>query len=474
MFSKKYNRAPRFNYFLRALSGEFDMKNEGPLKLLRKGVEECGEIFHMKVAHKNLTVLMGPEATKVMFESKDHEIGQKEVYDFTIPVFGKNVVYDSPVEVMAQQLKFVSTALKKRNALRNAVPKAAGEAFKHVAAMYKEEGEINIHEMCSVLTLNSAARVLLGDTCRESLRHEFGSLYQDLSDGMSHLSYFLPYLPTKAHRQRDAARKRIGEVFKNVIKMRKASGVSEDGFLDVLLDARYRDGRKLNDDEICGLTVAALFGGQHTSAITTTWLAMLTSMPQYRYVADKIREEFEEALQKTDYVLNWETVELMPFAHACVKETLRMFPPLISLLRYARADLKCGKYDIPKGDIVVTSPSVLHHLPQYYEDPEVFKPERFLHEDVSVENQHGSSFNDTKHLYIPFGSGRHSCMGERYGILQIKIVFAIMLRELDFELVNPDFDPKVDYSAIVAGPPHEDCMLRYKRRHPSPEISIEI
>jgi sterol 14-demethylase len=86
---------------------------------------------------------------------------------------------------------------------------------------------------------------------------------------MSHLSFFLPHAPTKAHRERDTARAKISEIFTKVIDERRAAKVEGNtDFLQVILDARYKDGSEVTTEETVGLLLAALFAGQHTSNIT--------------------------------------------------------------------------------------------------------------------------------------------------------------------------------------------------------------
>ena len=79
--------------------------------------------------------------------------------------------------------------------------------------------------------------------------------------------------------------------------------------------------------------------------------------------------------------LDYEAVGNMEFLQNCVKESLRLFPPLIMLMRMAMQDIPTtanGKnYIIPKGDIVIASPAVASRMPSVFKNPNAFEPDRF-------------------------------------------------------------------------------------------------
>jgi sterol 14-demethylase len=94
---------PRFNILAPLLTGKFKLEAEGPLAIVQAGYDKFGDIFRVKIAHRGLTFVIGP-ASKVFFSANDNELSQREVYHFTVPVFGKNIVYDAPPGVMIQQV----------------------------------------------------------------------------------------------------------------------------------------------------------------------------------------------------------------------------------------------------------------------------------------------------------------------------------------------------------------------------------
>jgi len=223
------------------------------------------------------------------------------------------------------------------------------------------------------------------------------------------------------------------------------------------IDARYKDGTGLTDDQICGMLIATLFAGQHTSHVTSTWVGMLV----LAYKAKEWRlleEEQKEVIARHGDKLDYDILSEMDNLYACIKETLRLHPPLIMLMRYVHQPFSVttagGKeYTIPKGHIVATSPAFAHRLERVYKDPLKFDPDRFK-EGRAEDKKLPFSF-------IGFGGGRHGCMGEYFAYMQVKTIWCILIRNFDFELAGPV--PEPDYDSMVVGPKGE-CLINYKRR----------
>lgn len=283
------------------------------------------------------------------------------------------------------------------------------------------------------------------------------ALFHDLDNGMQPISVIFPYLPIPAHRQRDRARARLAEIFATIIKARKASGQSEEDMLQCFIDSKYKDGRPTSESEVTGLLIAALFAGQHTSSITSTWTGAY--LLRHREFLVNAVEEQKEILKKHGEKIDHDILSEMDVLYRCIKEALRLHPPLIMLLRQSHSDFtvrtRDGKeYDIPKGHIVATSPAFANRLSHIYKDPDTYDPDRFA--PGREEDKAAGAFS-----YISFGGGRHGCLGEPFAYLQIKAIWSHLLRNFEFELITPF--PENNWNAMVVGVKGE-VMVRYKRR----------
>ena len=171
-----------------------------------------------------------------------------------------------------------------------------------------------------------------------------------------------------------------------------------------------------------------------------------------------MQEQAEIFAKNPDAPLDLDSINNMELLHNCMKEALRLCPPLILLIRKALKDVPVsagGKsYTIPKGDMVLISPSVGMRLPEVFPEPETFDPDRY----APGREEHKSS----PYAYVAFGGGMHSCMGQNFGYLQVKTILSVLFREYEIEMINKDM-PDIDYEAMVVGP-KGDCRIRYKKR----------
>ena len=407
------------------------------------------------VFHKRITFLIGPKVSEHFFKARDTEMSQKEVYEFNVPTFGKGVVFDVDHITRAEQFRFFANSLKS-DRLRQYVGMMVKEAEDYFAK-WGDEGEVDLLDALSELIVLTASRCLLGREIRETLFSEVTNLVHDLDKGMVPLSVFFPYAPIEAHRKRDKARKELAAIFDKVIQGRRESGAMEPDVLQTFIDARYKDGSRLSNDQVLGMLIAVLFAGQHTSSITSTWTGLLSIANKER-IFPKLEKEQKDVMAKHVDKIDFDILAQMDELHFCIKEALRMHPPLIMLLRQCNVPFevettKGKKFVVPKGHIVATSPAFAHRMDEVYSEPNVYKPERFKGESPEDKRAYAS--------FIGFGSGRHGCMGETFAYMQIKTIWSHLLRNFDFELVGKL--PEPDYEGMVVGPKHP-CTVRYKRR----------
>lgn len=408
---------------------------------------------------ERMTFLIGPDAQEAFCKANDETLSQDEVYEFMKPVFGPGVVYDATKK--RRQVQFSSMANGLRTSrLKGYVDKIEKETREFLAD-WGEEGEIDLFHALSELTILTASRCLHGNDVREKLFREVSQLYHDLDHGLTPLTVFFPNAPTEAHKKRNIARKKMVELFSKVIKTRRECPDESlsDGtdILSIFMDMKYKDGTPATDEHVTGLLIALLFAGQHTSCITSTWTSLFICFNKQiknRIIAEQ-KEVFDDDLSgKCDF----DKLNNMQLLHDSMKEALRLRPPLILLIRKALKDLavKAGgkKYTVPKGDMVLISPTVGMRLPDVFENPDEFDPDRF----GPGREEHKKS----PYAYLGFGGGMHSCMGQNFAFVQVKTILSVLFREYDIEMVA-DVLPEIDYKQMVVGP-KGDCRIRYKRR----------
>ena len=466
-FGKK-NLPPRFNYLVPLIKGDLEMEKEGPSKFILTGYEQTGRtgVFRIKIFNQGITIFVGPAGNKFFYNTSDKILTAREVYGFTVPVFGRNVVYDAPLSLMNRQLSMLRHALNGKN-MQGYVDKVLMECdlfFKD----YPESGQIHFHHEFSKLIINTASRCLMGEEVRNNMKDTVAGLYEHLNDGMTRLSILFPYAPHPKHTARDNARQEMVKLFTPIIDSRrerrdKGEEVPQD-FLQELIDCRYEGRRELTADEIVGLLITCLFAGQHTSNITSAWLGVAIAANKEQ-ILPKLLQEQQEVLgadfKDGDY-LNYDALQQMPLLHASMKECLRMWPPIVAMARTTQEDQIFEGFTVPKGDIVLSAPAVSHLLDESFPEPKKWDPERFL-----PPRSEGEDILDEKQWkFIAFGEGKHQCIGRDFAFLQVKTIFSYLFRHFDFELVVPQktSEMKLNYDTLVAGPGC-DCNVKFVRKN---------
>jgi len=140
---------------------------------------------------------------------------------------------------------------------------------------------------------------------------------------------------------------------------------------------------------------------------------------------------------------------------AAVKESLRLHPPLILLLRVATEDLEVGGFRINKGDLVAATPAISNRLATDFPEPDEFVPARYL--DPRRED------DKNPWTWIPFGGGRHRCVGAAFAMMQLKAIFCVLLHDFTFELTQPPQTYRNDHSKMVVQL-EQPCEVRVRPR----------
>ncbi|KAL7135237.1 hypothetical protein ABFS83_11G080100 [Erythranthe nasuta] len=428
---------------------------KGPIVMLRAEYPKLGSVFTLNLLNKKITFLIGPEVSPHFFKAPESDLSQQEVYQFNVPTFGPGVVFDVDYTIRQEQFRFFTEALRV-NKLKGYVDQMVMEAEEYFSN-WGDSGEVDLKYELEHLIILTASRCLLGEEVRNNLFEDVSALFHDLDNGMLPISVIFPYLPIPAHRRRDQARKKLSNIFSTIIASRKNAGISQHDLLQCFIDSKYKDGRQTTESEVTGLLIAALFAGQHTSSITSTWAgAYLLCNPKFM---SAVVNEQTDLVQKHGDKVDYDVLSEMEVLYRCIKESLRLHPPLIMLLRSSHSDFSVKtkegvEYDIPKGHIVATSPAFANRLPHIYKEPDSYDPDRFA--PGRDEDKAAGAFS-----YISFGGGRHGCLGEPFAYLQIKAIWSHLLRNFEMELISPF--PETDWNAMVVGV-KGSVMVRYKRR----------
>ncbi|XP_003969409.2 lanosterol 14-alpha demethylase [Takifugu rubripes] len=424
---------------------------KSPIEFLENAYEKYGPVFSFTMVGSTFTYLLGSDAAALLFNSKNEDLNAEDVYSrLTTPVFGKGVAYDVPNPIFLEQKKMLKTGLNIAHFKEHV--KIIEAETREYFQRWGDSGERDLFEALSELIILTASSCLHGKEIRSMLDERVAQLYADLDGGFTHAAWLLPgWLPLPSFRKRDRAHREIKKIFFKVIEKRRRSGENTDDILQTLVDATYKDGRPLSDDEIGGMLIGLLLAGQHTSSTTSAWMGFF--MARDRRLQERCYAEQKAACGEDLPPLNFDQLKDLSLLEGCLKETLRLRPPIMTMMRMARSPQTAAGYTIPVGHQVCVSPTVNHRLGDAWEQRLEFKPDRYLDDNPAA----GEKF-----AYIPFGAGRHRCIGENFAYVQIKTIWSTLLRMYEFDLVDGYF-PTINYTTMIHTP--HNPVIRYKRRH---------
>jgi sterol 14alpha-demethylase len=338
-----------------------------------------------------------------------------------------------------------------------------------------QKGTANIPPSMAEITIYTASHSLQGKEVRNRFDSSFASLYHDLDMGFSPINFMLHWAPLPHNRARDHAQRTVANTYMEIIKERRANG--ENAQLDImwqLMDSSYKDGTPVPDKEIAHMMIALLMAGQHSSSSSSAWIMLrLASRPD---IMEELYQEQIEVLGADLPPLKYEDLAKLTLHQNVLREVLRLHTPIHSILRKVKSPMPIAgtKYVIPKSHNLLASPGCTSRDAEYFPNPMLWDPHRWdagsggvIGNDVEEEKfdyGYGLISKGASSPYLPFGAGRHRCIGEQFANVQLVTITATMVRH--FKLRNVDGSKKVidtDYTSLFSRP-LEPAVIAWEKR----------
>ena len=248
--------------------------------------------------------------------------------------------------------------------------------------------------------------------------------------------------------QKALATQNLGDV--EELEKRDYDKMENPSLLRFLVDMRGEEtsSKQLRDD-----LMTMLIAGHETTAALLTWTFYELSQQPELYA--KVRKEVDDVLQGR--APTFEDMVDLPLVRLCLAESLRMYPQPPLLIRRALEDdvlPKDGAADktfLPKGADVFISTWNIHRSPEYWDQPNLYNPERFTKPFRNPNRPDWAGYNpgSTKQTYpnevfsdyafLPFGAGQRKCVGDQFAMMEATATLALVLQRFDLELA---IDPK--------------------------------
>jgi cytochrome P450 len=282
-------------------------------------------------------------------------------------------------------------------------------------------------------------------------------------------------IPTASNRKQAEMREFLRTYIANSIAQRRqelaaASANMVDGPPQDLLTAMIQV-KDLSEEELTDTLLSLLFAGYETTAGTLTYAIYLIS--QHASVEQQCLEEIasqDSSIQKKP--------EDYPYLQAVLMETLRLYPPAISTTRSLEKELVLDGIPVPKGTYLYIPIWTIQRDSKNFPEPLAFRPERWaapapVPQDSTSGGGSASSWQlrdpppelGNAQAWVPFSAGARSCVGQRFAIHEMTLALAVLVHNLKFQLVDPDYEMIPYRSGIVQTPKGGLQMTISKRIH---------
>ena len=230
-------------------------------------------------------------------------------------------------------------------------------------------------------------------------------------------------IPTPRNRRLQAAIRLLDTVVYDIIHKHRQQHTDTGDLLSMLLLARDEEtGEGMNDQQVHDEVMTLLLAGHETTANALTWTWYLLS--QHPHVQRRLHAELDGVLGGQRPAV--EHLADLSYTGMVIEEAMRLYPPLWGMGRKVLTADEIGGYHIPKNYNIWLSPYVTHRHPDFWEDPEVFDPERFLPE---------RSASRPRYAYFPFGGGPRLCLGSGFAMMEAQLILAMIAQHYRLQLI---------------------------------------
>ncbi len=422
---------------------------EDPLPILLDAHERHGPVFSLRVFHGLVVFMLGPAANHYITVSHASNFIWRESHfrDLTALIGDGLLTTDGEFH---RRSRLIMLPAFHRERIASAVGVMQEETERSLQ-QFEIGRRIDLYFWTRRLALRIAMRALFGlDPDGQRARAiDAASLFEEA------LSFYSTPYPARLLRGPRTpwsrlvnASRRLNRMIYAEIKERRASGRRGEDIMSLLLDATDEQGAALSDGQIRDEVMTLLFAGHDTTTSTVAFL--FYELARSPTASEMLLVEQDEVLGDCAPAARDLTGESLPELEMAIEETLRMYPPAWIGPRRSIASFEFQGVRVPGDAYVNYSSWASHHLPEVFPAPERFLPQRFAPESRAAL---------PKGAYIPFGGGSRTCIGMRFGQLEIRTIATAILRRfrlelpVDFELSirqMPTISPRDGLPMIIA------------------------
>jgi cytochrome P450 len=432
---------------------------EDPLPILLDCYERYGPVFTLRLFHSNVVFMLGPAANHYMTVSHASNFTWREGH------------FRDLIGLMGDGLLTIDGDFHRRSRLVmlpafhhdhiTASVDVISEETKRALDQLRPGSEIDLYAWTRRLAMRVAMRALFGvdpDGQRARAIDAAGLFERALSFYSS--DYFLRVfrVPGSPWARMQQAARELDKLIYSEISHRRATGERGEDILSLLLDAHDEDGTTLSDLQIRDEVMTLLFAGHDTTTSTISF--MFYELARNPAIADRLITEQQAQLGGAAPSAAQLTSGALTELELVLEETLRKYPPAWVGPRRAIESFEFEGHTIPARAFVNYCSWASHHLPDVFEDPEEFRPERFAPQARAAL---------AKGAYVPFGGGSRTCIGMRFGQLEVRTIATLILSRFTLSL-PADFKLAIRQMPTIS--PRDGLPMLVNARASAPVVDL--
>lgn len=281
----------------------------------------------------------------------------------------------------------------------------------------------------------------------DPIRHALNFYYQEVYYRMTHIFNIPFFVPTPQNRRLKAALLYLQKIVDRIIEKHRPLGRESIIVRLANLDGQGPKHLQSLQDQRDAI-MAYLIAGHESTANALTWMWYLLAL--HPEVEQRNYEEINRVLGGHEPTI--EKLSELKYADQIILETMRLYPPVWNNSRVCMSQDQIGGFPIPPKTLLIVSAYAMHRMPEYWDDPERFDPDRF-------EQQKLRTIDPC--VYFPFGIGPRICVGKSFALQEMKLTLVMIAQRFRLKLTCPEeIRPKM----LISLPPAKPVMVDLIRR----------
>ncbi|TAE58180.1 MAG: cytochrome P450 [Nostocales cyanobacterium] len=398
-----------------------------PLQLMETSTKEHGEFFTLRLTTDNpLVFISNPQAIQEIFTTPSEYFDAGRSNELLRPLVGDNSLLLLDGETHQRQRKLLTPPFHGER--MKAYSQIITNTTQEVISNWEIGKPFSVREAMQEISLRVILQAVFGIVEGErftKLQKLLCSLLELSGSPLRSALTFFPILQVDLGSwspwgQFLRKREEIHQLLYTEIQERRENfDSSRDDILTLMMSARDENGEAMTDVELRDELMTLLFAGHETTASALTWaFYWIHHLPDVR---EKLLNELNDIDENTDQ----NEISRLPYLTAICQETLRIYPiAMITLPRMVKTPTTIMGYEFSPGTLLAPCIYLTHRRPDLYSEPDKFKPERFLERQYS------------QYEYLPFGGGNRRCIGAAFAMLEMKLVLATIMSQMDLKLLE--------------------------------------